>query len=765
MNSVSSAVASPAKDLLNAIKNRWREGVCPDAAVALAEHPELHDDKIAVVDLAYEAYWLRRAEGEQIDIDAYCAQFPQCRSSLLVSLVSSEAAGNEVSLFNVYDGPPLPTLAAGDKLGDFTILRELGCGGLARVYLATEASEGDRPVAVKLSRTTNNEARTLGRLDHDNIVPILWAGPDESSGLHVVCMPFLGSATLLDVLDHAHPRPNHPPPKRGEVITEAIRKAVRPGDPSPDRSLGGPDLSRRSFVDGVLRLGEQIADALTFLRQRRLVHCDLKPSNVLLTPTGRPLVLDFNLALAGNVPGVLIGGTFQYMAPEQIRAWMGGARISVEEGGQADLYSLGVILYELLTGQHLLAGSPRDLKDVELAQWVLERQKQGFRPVRELNPAVPRRIARLLHRCLSPDPNARPAGAAALAAELRRHRRRLLQPMLMAAGCVLLLLGAALATTAAVTPPPIRPAVHRAAAEEHLMEAWQLLKDGQPDEAEEQLQQADHSFAQAIDAHVHQGRGKHGPWQDYASRGRVKMLLGQLGEEHDTDFTEAQTLFLEADRLLSGLPADEQPPKAQAAVVWACLSYCYSRKGQHPVAVVYGEKALKASFRPSALLNNLGFGCLIRKDFDQAESYLAEALGRDPKLLPALRNKTLLALERCLWRQQAGEWESVPPWVVHELDHAIPERLKHGSSEPASLYMKAASVSVGRGDTQQARKYLSEAFRLGARLKELQSDPIFGNDNELVGWLRSFETATPPKSPAGSIWTVFLADPLASPLP
>ncbi len=108
---------------------------------------------------------------------------------------------------------------------------------------------------------------------------------------------------------------------------------------------------------------------------------------------------------------------------------------------------------------------------------------------------------------------------------------------------------------------------------------------------------------------------------------------------------------------------------------------------------------------------------------------------------------------------------SVPPWVVHELDHAIPERLKHGSSEPASLYLKAASVYVGRGDTQQARKYLSEAFRLGAIPKELQNDHIIGNDKELVGWLRSFQTATRRKPSAGSIGTLFLADPLASPLP
>src|SRR5262249_8691275 len=145
--------------------------------------------------------------------------------------------------------------------GDFLILRELGSGGLARVYLATEASEGDRPVAVKVSWENSQEARTLGRLDHGNIMPILWAGHDEASGQHLVCMPFLGGATLVDVLKHAYPWPDSPPPRRGAVISEAIARAVRPSDPLPDRRLSGPNLSRLSYVDGVLRLAEQIADA------------------------------------------------------------------------------------------------------------------------------------------------------------------------------------------------------------------------------------------------------------------------------------------------------------------------------------------------------------------------------------------------------------------------------------------------------------------------------------------------------------------------
>src|SRR6202023_2202391 len=120
-------------------------------------------------------------------------------------------------------------------------------------------------------------------------------------------------------------------------------------------------------------------------------------------------------------------------------------------------------------------------------------------PLRELNPAVPRRIAELLDRCLSLDPKARPAGTRALVAALRRQRQRLLQP-------------------------------------------------------------ADQRFAHAIDAHIRQAGVKHGQWRDYAGRGRAKMLLGDFGEDYQTCFTEAQSLFLEVNQILANLRADERPP-------------------------------------------------------------------------------------------------------------------------------------------------------------------------------------------------------------
>ena len=185
---------------------------------------------------------------------------------------------------------------AGNRIGDLRLLRDLGQGGLRSVYLAREASTGNRPVVVKLAKMGESEAHTLGQFDDDHIVPILWAAYDATTELHVVCMPFLGSATLHDVLDHIY-SPNRKGKTNGAVILDAIRVAVRPGDPTPLRSASGPPFERLSFVDGVVRLAELLAEALISLHERNTAHCDLKPSNILLTPQGRPLLLDFNLSV------------------------------------------------------------------------------------------------------------------------------------------------------------------------------------------------------------------------------------------------------------------------------------------------------------------------------------------------------------------------------------------------------------------------------------------------------------------------------------
>jgi serine/threonine protein kinase len=750
---MTASTSSTPAELARAIKQRWRKGEVPDAADALAGNSELRAFKAETLDLIYEEFWLRRANGERVDPEEFCAEygarFPHWAKSIRVLVFSDAMLGCSPSVCDdietLEESPEVCWPPTGTQLGRFKLIRVLGKGLFSCVYLATEESAGNRPVAVKISvEGGTDEAHTLGRLNHDHVVPILWADIDPATKMHVVCMPFLGSTTLEDVLFAAYPRLQGPPPVRATVITDAIRRTIRADDPPPDRLLAGPDLSRLSFVDGILRLAESLAKTLAFLHQQKLAHSDLKPSNILLTPSGQPLLLDFNLSISTRNSGVLVGGTPRYMPPEQLAACLEQRPLPVEAACRAELYSLAVILYELLTGRHPLEEvQPVGLKKNKLVRWFLDRLGQGrFRPLRELNPAVPRRIAELIDRCLSLNPEDRPVGMTVLAAELHHRRRRLLQPVLLATGSVLLLVGSALAIFSAAKPP-IPAAVHRAAGRDDLEQGWQLARAGKNDEAAELLLKADQRLTSAIDAHVRLAGVNHGPWQDYLARGRAKMLLGQLGEEYRTNFTEAQLLFLEADRLVERLPPDQRPSMTQRAALWACLSYCYSRQGACSPAGFYGEKALEAGPRSAALLNNVGHAYMMRANVDRARRHLTEARRRDPNLLPALLNETHLALQCCLLALQAkpqvARQVKLPRWVFHQLNETIPRQVKNGNAKPAYLYAVAASVSVRIHEKESARRYLEQALRLGADIRHLANDPKIQQDRLLFDWLGSPE--------------------------
>jgi hypothetical protein len=314
------------RQLVDSIKQSWARGLAPpDARAALAQHQQLLDDRAAVLDLAYEEYRLRKELGEQVDTDSFCAGFGSCGSELRRVLLLDQLLESSPEFLSAPAPAPESWPGPGAVLGDLTLVRELGRGAFARVYLAREASTGDRPVALKISRQGGGEARTLGRLSHDHIVPVLWADRAEG-GLHLVCMPFLGSATLQDLLDEAYPDPGGPPPPRasrrrappradrtsdlgasttlgastppvgGQVIDRALKARTLPNDPEVEPRRDDRPFGAGSYVDGVVRLAAPLADALAFLHGKGVSHRDLKPSNVLLSPSGRPLLLDFNLS-------------------------------------------------------------------------------------------------------------------------------------------------------------------------------------------------------------------------------------------------------------------------------------------------------------------------------------------------------------------------------------------------------------------------------------------------------------------------------------
>src|SRR5262249_18374461 len=147
----------------------------------------------------------------------------------------------------------------------------------------------------------------------------------------------------------------------------------------------------------------RLADGLAHAHERGIVHRDLKPANVLLTDEGQPMLLDFNLAADANDPAftaaALVGGTLPYMAPEQLRALRDGPGGRPADA-RADLYALGLILHELLTGRHPF---PVHRGAVERVVPLMALDRRGPPPsARPGNASVTPAADSILRRCLEP---------------------------------------------------------------------------------------------------------------------------------------------------------------------------------------------------------------------------------------------------------------------------------------------------------------------------------------------------------------------------
>jgi serine/threonine protein kinase len=183
-------------------------------------------------------------------------------------------------------------------------------------------------------------------------------------------------------------------------------------------------LEGLTFVQAVVWLAARLADGLAHAHERGIVHRDLKPANILLTEEGQPMLLDFNLSedtkLRGGTPAALGGGTLPYMAPEQLDALQGGKG---PVDARSDLYALGVILYELLTGRHPFPTHQRPPHQV-LSRMIAERLQASPR-LRRWSPAVSPAVESIVRHCLEPDPARRYQSAAELREDLERQRNHL----------------------------------------------------------------------------------------------------------------------------------------------------------------------------------------------------------------------------------------------------------------------------------------------------------------------------------------------------
>ena len=391
-----------AAGLAREMRRRWRAGERPGAEEWLARHPELSQHPEAAVDVIYEEYCLRHgaaAPSDTIERDLL-RRFPQFDSQLRVMFECHRRL-----LESERDRPAFPE--QGDVLGDFRLTTELARGVRGRVFLATQTELADRPVVLKITPLDGAEHISLARLQHSNIVPLYSAFDDAARRLRVLCMPFFGRATLAAVLNSFHSVPHEE--RTGHHIVAAIERLQDPSCPLPPAADAPTQmLARRPYPHAICWIAASLADALHFAHARGVVHLDLKPSNVLLATDGQPMLLDFHLARApipaqGQLPERL-GGTLSYMPPEQrnaIQRLHDGAPAQVAIDGRADIYSLGVILYESLGGRVPVESDAPSLATLN----------------RQVTPG----LADIVARCLAPRPEDRYPDAASLADDLRRH--------------------------------------------------------------------------------------------------------------------------------------------------------------------------------------------------------------------------------------------------------------------------------------------------------------------------------------------------------
>lgn len=370
------------EQLLEEQRQRWRQGARVPVEAYRDEQPALCAAHEVLLDLIYNEILLREEDGDRPRLEEYRQRFPQLGEALVLQFEVDRALDGLLPAAAPDEGVPGPAAGADasgalPSLPGYEILEVLGRGGMAVVYKARHVSL-NRLVAVKMNLAGahagpqelarfRTEAETVARLQHPHIVQVYEIGAHEGR-------PFM---------------------------------ALEFVDGSLAKRLGGTPRRARQAAQWL----EALARAVQYAHEQGIVHRDLKPANVLLSRAGVLKITDFGMAklalsrAPGQTQSGAILGTPSYMAPEQAE----GKRHQI--GPATDVYGLGAILYELLTGRppFSAATTQETLDQVRL---------QEPTPPSRWQPKLPRDLETICLHCLHKEPRLRYATAGALADDL-----------------------------------------------------------------------------------------------------------------------------------------------------------------------------------------------------------------------------------------------------------------------------------------------------------------------------------------------------------
>lgn len=423
------------------------------------------DDRNPVEALA-EEFLERQRGGERPSVSEYVRRYPEMGDEIrdlfptlklmeTFKPVSGDLSGDVDATIDHRQTDPLR------KIGDYRLLREIGRGGMGVVYEAEQESLGRRVALKVLPRSAADDARSLARfqrearaaarMHHTNIVPVFEVGQDEehvyytmqliqgqgldrvigdlcnlrsestrktnepdkeAGGIHsLACSLENGRFENKDLLEQeplVASETSGPSSASGldKTVTQqsgSTGSAVLPGQ----SELSTVESNRGAYYRSVSEIGYQTARALGYAHARGIVHRDIKPSNLILDTTGVVWVTDFGLAKTGDIGMTHTGdilGTIRYMSPERFKG---------QCDVRADIYSLGLTLYELLVLKPAFE-SPDRLKLIELVA-----SSEAAKP-RSIDPRIPRDLETIVLKAIDKEPKRRYQSADDLADDLRR---------------------------------------------------------------------------------------------------------------------------------------------------------------------------------------------------------------------------------------------------------------------------------------------------------------------------------------------------------